>query len=80
MNNRDKSPEQTLDKKQFPVTGMNCMGCVSKVKSALNNVEGVSEASVNLADGSAWVSFDKNQVKSTQLQQAVRSLGYDLIL
>jgi len=76
----NESPEQSMEKIRFPVTGMNCMGCTSKVKSALSTIDSVSEVSVNLADSSAWVSFDTKQVDSVQLQQAVRSVGYDLII
>ena len=32
-----------------PVTGMTCAACVRRVEKALSKVDGVSEASVNLA-------------------------------
>ena len=33
----------------FAVTGMTCASCVRRIEKALHKVEGVSEASVNLA-------------------------------
>ena len=39
----------------FPVKGMHCAGCVAKVERALRGVEGVAEASVNLATERATV-------------------------
>jgi Cu2+-exporting ATPase len=65
---------------QFPVLGMSCMGCAAKVKSALALVEGVDEASVDLADNSVTVRFDDQTVNPLQLQQAVQSVGYELII
>jgi Cu+-exporting ATPase len=37
----------------FPVTGMTCASCVRRVEKALAKVEGVAEASVNLASEQA---------------------------
>lgn len=38
---------------------MQCDGCVSKVRKALESMEGVSEVSVSLKDGSARTKSDK---------------------
>ena len=80
MNTIDQSSEQNVKKTQFPVTGMNCMGCVSKVKSALSTLSGVEEVSVNLANGSVTIRFDNQKVDPVQFQQAVGSVGYNLII
>ncbi|MBC8494346.1 MAG: copper-translocating P-type ATPase [Candidatus Thioglobus sp.] len=40
---------------RLSITGMSCAGCVSSVEDALNNVDGVDEASVNFADHTASV-------------------------
>ncbi len=80
MNTIDQSSEQNMEKTKFPVIGMNCMGCVSKVKSALGALSGVEEVSINLANGSVTVSFDNQKVDPVQFQQAVGSVGYSLII
>ena len=43
---------------ELPVDGLHCAGCVTSVERALTEVEGVQEASVSLAEGSARVKVD----------------------
>ena len=41
----------------FPVSGMTCAACVSRVEQALSSVPGVISASVNLASENATVEY-----------------------
>ncbi|SNR84003.1 heavy metal translocating P-type ATPase [Lutibacter flavus] len=66
-------------KESFPVTGMTCAACASSVESILTNTEGVSQASVNFASNSVLVEYD-DAIKETDLQNSLRSVGYDLII
>jgi uncharacterized membrane protein YraQ (UPF0718 family)/copper chaperone CopZ len=68
-NGRDESLEMS-------VAGMRCNGCVESVKRALNECDGVDEASVDLAGGRAVVlgsGFDRTAVAA-----AVRALGFEV--
>ena len=61
----------------FPVAGMTCASCVSRVEEALTSVPGVISASVNLASEKATVEY----VEGTELgalRQAVKEAGYKL--
>ena len=80
MSTMDQLPVENAEKSQFPITGMNCGGCASTVKAALESIDGVSEASVNVANQSATVLFNRRQVDPALLLAAVRSVGYDLVL
>ncbi len=60
----------------FPVEGMTCASCVNRITRFLNKVEGVEEASVNLASESATVRFDPGQVSVADLVAAVDAAGY----
>ena len=64
----------------YPVEGLGCASCVARVEQALLGIEGVSEASVNLASGTARVCFDERRVSEEQLRQAVQQAGYTLVL
>jgi Cu2+-exporting ATPase len=64
----------------LPVTGMSCAACAVSVESMLKAQEGVSDAGVNFANQTAWVDFDPNRVTLPTLQQAIQSIGYDLII
>ncbi len=65
---------------EFPVSGMACAACAATVESSLGTVHGVNRASVNFASRTVLVEYDKNLTNETELQNAVRSFGYDLIL
>ena len=59
------------------IEGLNCGGCVSKTEKALNGVDGVSEASVNLATGKARVQAG-DSVSLPALKEAVQKAGFDV--
>ena len=61
---------------EIPVTGMTCASCVRRVEKALGRVEGVSEASVNLATEKARVAFDPEASGPQELKAAVENAGY----
>ena len=58
---------------------MTCAACASSVESILSHTEGVSKANVNFADNSVWVEYSPD-INPTDLQQAIQSIGYDLII
>ncbi|MGX5817124.1 heavy metal translocating P-type ATPase [Chitinophaga lutea] len=71
----------TAKKDIFPVLEMTCAACAVSVESILKAVPGVSDAGVNFANQSAWVEYEKpGTVTYDTLQQAVRSIGYDLVI
>jgi len=58
---------------QLAITGATCASCVRSIETALGGVEGVRDASMNLADHSARVS---GQAAPRALIRAVESAGY----
>ncbi len=60
------------------VLGMSCEHCVRAVTGALNALEGVQEARVNLPNSTAEVRFDPDRVSEEDLRQAVLDQGYDV--
>ncbi|WP_336129491.1 heavy metal translocating P-type ATPase [Mesoflavibacter sp. CH_XMU1422-2] len=66
-------------KESFPVTGMTCASCAASVESVLKLTEGVFDASVNFANSSVLVEYDK-ELSPNQLQNALREVGYDIII
>ena len=61
----------------FPVSGMTCAGCASRVEARLRQGSGVRQASVNLATGRASVSYDPAATGPRELVQRIRESGYD---
>ncbi|MCD8310075.1 MAG: heavy metal translocating P-type ATPase [Prevotellaceae bacterium] len=66
--------------KRFPVTGLGCAACATRVDKTLHKQSGVIEASVNYASAMAMVTFDTAITSPEALQRAVQAAGYDLIV
>ncbi|RCR71711.1 Cu(2+)-exporting ATPase [Larkinella punicea] len=59
---------------------MSCAACAVSVESMLKTTPGVVDAGVNYANQQAWVEFDPQVVTQQELQTAIRSIGYDLVM
>ncbi|HEV2066801.1 MAG TPA: heavy metal translocating P-type ATPase [Thermomicrobiales bacterium] len=68
--------EAGLVETSFPVEGMTCAACVRRVERALTKVDGVANASVNLATERATVSADPTQVSGDDLKAVIAKAGY----
>ncbi len=71
------SRERYID---LPISGMTCASCVQRVQNGLGKIEGVHEASVNLATEKASIKFDGQTSTLTNIITSVRDLGYDVPL
>lgn len=67
-------------KNTFPVLGMTCASCAGSAESIVKYQEGVVSSSVNFATGNLTVEYLPNMIDAVQLQQAVQSIGYDLLI
>ncbi|WP_310653354.1 copper chaperone CopZ [Staphylococcus aureus] len=61
------------------VEGMSCGHCKSAVESALNNIDGVTSAEVNLENGQVSVQYDDSKVAVSQMKDAIEDQGYDVV-
>ncbi len=67
-------------RESFPVLEMTCAACAVSVESMLKTTAGVKDAGVNFANQTAWVEYDNTIAKPVDLQNSVRSIGYDLVV
>ncbi len=67
-------------KKNFPVTGLSCASCAANVERNLKSQKGVTAATVNYANSTAWVEYVPGAVKPQDLKSAIQSIGYDLLV
>ncbi|TKC18335.1 copper-translocating P-type ATPase [Robertmurraya kyonggiensis] len=61
---------------EFIITGMTCAACSARIEKGLYKIDGVSNASVNLALESATVHFNPSMVSVSELIQQIQKLGY----
>lgn len=62
------------------IEGMTCASCTRTIESALIKLEGVKEASVNIATHKAQIEFDREKLKVEDLTQAIESAGYKAVI
>jgi len=71
---------QNLEKRTIPVVGMMCAACSANVERKLNDIKGISQASVSLPGRSALVEYDPAVVSLKEIKDQVASIGYDMII
>ncbi|MEK4139783.1 heavy metal translocating P-type ATPase [Paenibacillus odorifer] len=78
----DKTKTTTSPNEQqatVQITGMTCSACATRIEKGLSRMDGVSRANVNLALEQATVGFDPTVSGLPQIEDKIRSLGYDTI-
>ncbi|WP_379128167.1 heavy metal translocating P-type ATPase [Paenibacillus sp. sgz500958] len=61
------------------ITGMTCSACAARIEKGLSRMDGVARANVNLALEQATVGFDPKVSGLPQIEEKIRSLGYDTV-
>ncbi|AYK15759.1 MAG: heavy-metal-associated domain-containing protein [Methanosarcina flavescens] len=59
------------------VEGMSCMHCQLRVKKAVEAVEGVQRADVNLQTKQVTVDYEEGKVNLEEVKAAIRETGYE---
>ncbi|EPY09961.1 heavy metal translocating P-type ATPase [Paenibacillus alvei] len=60
----------------LPIEGMTCAACATRIEKGLNRMDGIAEASVNLASERAAVQYDGDAVTLQQVVDKIEHLGY----
>ena len=61
---------------KFTITGMSCSACSTRVEKAVNKLDGIDKASVNLLTNSMQADYDENVVSQQDIIKAVVDAGY----
>ncbi|UCG80011.1 MAG: copper ion binding protein, partial [Desulfobacterales bacterium] len=61
------------------IHGMTCAACVRRVEQGLINLDGVREATVNLATEKATVAYDPGVIAPETIADKVKDLGYEVV-
>ena len=71
--------EEKSKKAELKISGMTCAMCNQTIKKSLLNLEGVKDADVNLGNETARIEYDPRKLKLTDLEKAIKDVGYDVI-
>ncbi|WP_346891175.1 heavy metal translocating P-type ATPase, partial [Clostridium sp. UBA3887] len=65
-----------MDNKSFKIEGMTCSACANRVERAISKLEGVEKVNVNFATETLTVDFNKENLNSHKIEEAVVKAGY----
>jgi len=74
MKSKEKIKEQT-----FEITGMTCAACATRIEKGLNKMQGVENATVNLALEKATVKYRDGELSPMEIKEKVEGLGYGVV-
>ena len=77
---RDIGYDVPTAKAELPITGMTCANCALTIERTLKRLDGVVAANVNLATERASVEYLPGVVSLAAIQQAIRDVGYDVVV
>jgi copper chaperone len=66
-----------MTQETIKVEGMSCMHCQLRVKKAVEAVEGVQRADVNLQTKQVTVDYEEGKVNLEKVKAAIRETGYE---
>ena len=60
----------------YKISGMTCASCSSRVEKILNKMNGIEEATVNLATEKANIKYDKSVISPEDIVKKIEKAGY----
>ncbi|AOH54744.1 copper-translocating P-type ATPase [Peribacillus muralis] len=69
----------SMKETSMQISGMTCAACANRIEKGLNRLEGVKEATVNLALEKSVVKYDAEMISDTDIEMKIQDLGYDVV-
>lgn len=61
------------------ITGMTCAACATRIEKGLNKMEGVEQATVNLALEKSAIKYDPSKLNEADFEKKIEALGYGVV-
>ncbi|EWG11437.1 heavy metal translocating P-type ATPase [Cytobacillus firmus] len=71
--------DAALKEVHLPISGMTCAACSSRIEKGLNKLDGVQEASVNLALEKAAIKYNPGVTSVEAFEKKIEDLGYAVV-
>ena len=68
-----------IKESSFQITGMTCAACATRIEKGLNKMDGVEEASVNLALEKSSIKYDPSILSEADFEKKIEALGYGVV-
>ena len=72
------SANETGERCDWTVTGMDCASCATKITTALNRLPGVQDVQVGVMTERLTVSLDASQTSRDTVEATVKKLGFGI--
>ncbi|NOQ32659.1 MAG: HAD-IC family P-type ATPase, partial [Methanosarcinales archaeon] len=70
---------EDMRKVELKVAGMTCAMCAKTIEHSLQDLDGTTDAEVNLGNETVRVEYDPSQLKLADLEKAVTDVGYEVV-
>ncbi|MEA3325438.1 MAG: heavy metal translocating P-type ATPase [Euryarchaeota archaeon] len=70
---------ESLKSVEIRVAGMTCVMCAGTIEHSLKDLDGTTDAEVNLGNEMVRVEYDPAQLKLADLEKAVTDVGYEVV-
>lgn len=75
-----KKENEIMVTRVYPVIGMKCAACATRIDKVLNKQQGVGECTVNLAANNVTLKYNPEIISPEQLSELVHNMGFQLIV
>ncbi len=71
--------QSTVQMIDFNIKGMTCTSCEEHVNHAINEVDGIINASSSYQDSTTIVEFDSSKITAKEIEKAINATGYKVV-
>ncbi|MFC0850490.1 copper chaperone CopZ [Halalkalibacter oceani] len=64
---------------EIKVEGMSCQHCVAAIENSVGKLSGVESVQVDLAKGTASVSYNEATLDRSSIEKEIEEQGYDVV-
>ncbi|MDR4887779.1 heavy metal translocating P-type ATPase [Fredinandcohnia sp. QZ13] len=75
----EASEASKLKEASIQISGMTCAACATRIEKGLNKMEGVEQASVNLALEKSAIKYDPSKLSEADFEKKIEALGYGVV-
>jgi len=65
-----------MNRETVKISGMTCAACATRIEKVVGRLDGVSQASVNLATEKLTVEYDPQKTRLSAIKQVIEKIGY----
>lgn len=68
-----------IKESSIQITGMTCAACAARIEKGLNKLDGVEQATVNLALEKSSIKYDSSKLSEADFEKKIEALGYGVV-